>query len=513
MDRLNLTFAALKPLDLALDAGMKLLEATAMREKISDSFYESSKRVIKEVFERLHDIEVEGLENVPAKGGVIFACNHQSWADVQMVGLGCPRRLHFLAKAEFQDWPVLRHLIDLSASPYIKRGGDSEGLKNVVELLHSGRCVVIFPEGTIPGEEDRMRHHVEPNTGLLRGHTGAVRLAVEAKVPIIPVGISGTGKVLPPEVFPRLELFEAPKSGHVTVRFGTPIQLDSQISSENRKVIRKETDELMKQISTLVDHKRGYVPTIVPKPELPQYERLGALVLHGFTGSVKTVNGIIPTLEKMGIETELPVLRGHGTHYKDMKGVGAQDWYDDAEAALLRLSERVDKVIVVGLSMGGLVALNLGIRHRDKIAGIVTWGAALRFQDPLAGVAPMLGKLPISWPSPAAFNDKSLASTSENYPRFMTDAFASLYAYAKETEERLSQLELPICVLQSKKDQVVAPIAANVIYRDVSSKHREIHWFEKSGHEMGQDLEREKVFETTCDFIGHFLKKAGVQSN
>jgi carboxylesterase len=61
-------------------------------------------------------------------------------------------------------------------------------------------------------------------------------------------------------------------------------------------------------------------------------------------------------------------------------------------------------------------------------------------------------------------------------------------------------------VLQSKKDQVIDPLAANLIYRDVSSPWREIHWFQKSGHEMGQDLEREAVFAETMKFIAKLRK-------
>ena len=73
------------------------------------------------------------------------------------------------------------------------------------------RVKSFFPEGTIPGEEDRMRHEVEPDTGMLRGHSGAVRMAIEGRVPIVPIGVSGTGASFPPEVYPRLEILEPPK--------------------------------------------------------------------------------------------------------------------------------------------------------------------------------------------------------------------------------------------------------------------------------------------------------------
>ena len=61
---------------------------------------------------------------------------------------------------------------------------------------------------------------------------------------------------------------------------------------------------------------------------------LGVLLLHGYTSSLDTVNGLLPTLERMGLPYRMPVLRGHGTHPRDLRGVTARDWYGDASAAL-----------------------------------------------------------------------------------------------------------------------------------------------------------------------------------
>ncbi len=510
MNREKIAFAAMKPADLALGAVVSALRATGSLEKVTDPFYKLTGVLVRRMLAR-NDLTVEGTEHIPRDGGVIFAVNHQSWNDVQVVGATCPRRLRFLSKSEFETWPVLRHFIALTDSPFIRRGGDAEGMEQAIGALRDGKALVIFPEGTIPGEEDVMRHEVEPHTGLLRGHTGAVRLAIAAGVPIVPVGLSGTGAAMPPEVYPRLELLELPKPAPITVRYGMPVRYDGFNGTQPlREELRRLTDELMHTISTLVDHHRNFIPITVPIEPLPRYERLGVLLLHGFTSSLKTVDGLVPHLTRAGIPYRMPVLRGHGTHHRDLRGVTAQDWYADAEAALRDLRGEVDKVVIVGLSMGGLVALNLAIAHAEDVAWVVTVAAAMRFRDPLSPLSPLMAKVLKSWPSPNAFNDASLKSTSENYPKFATDAFVSLLNYAKETEKRLPQVRVPLCVLQSKKDQVVDPVAANLIYRDVSSTHREIHWFAESGHEMGQDLERDAVFECVMDYVRRFRADAKV---
>jgi carboxylesterase len=485
------------------------VRATVGVDKVTDPFYGLTGVVLRRMYEKNNDLKAEGLENIPRDGGVLFCSNHQSWNDVQVIGATCPRRLRFLAKSEFRSWPILRHLIVLSDSPFIRRGGDPEGMVEAVKSLRDGKALVIFPEGTIPGEEDRMRHDVEPDTGLLPGHTGAVRLAVEARAPIVPVGVSGTGASFPPEVYPRLELLHAPRKVPVTVRYGKPIRLDEWHGREpTRDDLHVLTKRVMLAISGLVEHDRGYVPLRVPIEPLPRYERLGVLLLHGFTSSLRTVDGLVPRLRAAGLPWRMPVLRGHGTRYTDMAGTTAQDWYDDAEQALLDLAREVDRAVVVGLSMGGLVAINLGIRRPGIVAGVATMAAALRFRDPLAPLAPLLATVFRDWPAPESFNDPRLRADCANYPRFTTDAFVSLLRFSRETEARLPQLRAPICVLHSKADRIIDPVSANLIYRDVSSTHREIHWFRRSGHEMGQDMEREAVFDRVMRFVLKFKQGA-----
>ena len=274
----------------------------------------------------------------------------------------------------------------------------------------------------------------------------------------------------------------------------------------DKETVRTLTNELMQRISSLVDHRSNYAPIEVPISKPPTFDKIGVLLLHGFTSSKDTVDGLIPFLDKQNIPYERPILRGHGTRYQDMRGTTARDWYTDAEHALLSLCNQVDKVIVVGLSMGGLVALDLGMRHADKIAGIVTVAAALKFKDPLAPLTGAISKLVHYWPSPNSFNDPNLKAKCTNYSKFPTDAFASLYEYAQTIKKRLPELHVPIRILQSKKDQIVSPDAANIIYEKVSSPIREIIWFEKSGHEMMQDLEANDVFPKIMEFIVQFKK-------
>lgn len=505
MSRASVANTVLWPVDRVLGGVVRGLERADLLDRASGGIVSVMRLLLRAQFAARNDLLIEGAEHVPPRGGVILACNHQSWLDVQVLGAAAPRHVRFVAKTELGAWPALRHLIRLSGSVLVERGGDDAALDALAEALRAGDAVAIFPEGTIPGEEDIPRHAVDPATGLLRGHTGVARLALAAGVPIVPVGVSGTGRSLPPEVYPRLELLRAPQPTPIRIRFGAPIQTDLWAERpRGRELFRELTDHVMEAISGLVDHRSSYVPLDPPLRAPRRARRLGVLLLHGFTSHPSTVDGLVPYLEATGVDWELPILRGHGTRPEDLRGVRAQHWITDAERALFDLAERVDKVVVVGLSMGGLVGLELARRHPGHVAGLVTVAAALRFADPAVALTPLLARLFRSWPSPAAFNDPSRAHLSRNYPRFATDAFASLLELARETERRLPQVHVPIRVLHSKADTVIAPVSANLIVEGVSSPIRELVWYEESGHEMMQDLEAERVFGDVMDFVLRF---------
>lgn len=523
MERWEMMNKAMMPLDDLLGLGLEALKKTGYYDPFRDGLYDTVRSVMRKNFEKQNDLKISGLENVPKTGGCLIAINHQSWLDVQVVASTSPRRYYFIAKAMFKEWPFLRRMIELTDGLYIRRGGDDKGLEDVVNALKSGKAVAVFPEGTIPGEEDIPRWEVEKDTGLLRGKSGVVRLALAAGVPIIPCGVSGTGRAFPPEAYPRLQQWPPlPGPGPVSVRYGKPILFPKPRRKPTRAELAKKTKKVMLAISSLVDHSQGFVPMTLPlngKTEptsLPRFAHLrparpgkegskvpmGVLVLHGFTSDIHCVDRLLKPLDETGLPYRFPVLRGHGSTFQDMEGTTAADWYEDAENALLDLYREADEVIVVGLSMGGLVALELAARHRDKVAGAVTVAAALRFADPLAPLSPLMAKFFRFWPSPDAYADKKLKEIeNRNYPKFSTRAFCSLLEYSRKVPDILSFVKAPILILQSRKDTVVAPSSAKAIYEKVSSKDRSLVWFEKSGHEMLLDCESEAVAGAAMKFI------------
>ncbi|ASW56286.1 1-acyl-sn-glycerol-3-phosphate acyltransferase [Plantactinospora sp. KBS50] len=200
---------------------------------------------------------VEGLENVPATGGAIFASNHLSVADELFLGAVVPRHLAFWAKSDyftgtgFKGWVSKFVLTGLGAIPVERAGGRAalSAFDAAIPVLRAGDLVAVYPEGTR-----------SPDGRLYRGRTGVARLALAAGVPIIPVGVTGTQKVQP--IGKRV-----PKPGvrGVVVRFGKPLDFTGR--SDDRSSLRAVTDEVMAEIQRLTGQE--YVPRYAPRREEP----------------------------------------------------------------------------------------------------------------------------------------------------------------------------------------------------------------------------------------------------
>ncbi len=129
--------------------------------------------------------EVRGLDRVPRTGGLIIASNHGSFWDPPVIATTVERELSFLAKAELFKVPIFGPLIRSLNSIPIRRGvSDLTGLGRAREALANGGCLLLFPEGG--RKKDGRLQPARPGLGLLESH---------ARVPIVPVHVSGTNKI------------------------------------------------------------------------------------------------------------------------------------------------------------------------------------------------------------------------------------------------------------------------------------------------------------------------------
>lgn len=213
------------------------------------------------------------------------------------------------------------------------------------------------------------------------------------------------------------------------------------------------------------------------------------LILHGFTGNLETVRSLVPLCEVRGLSYAMPLMRGHGTQPEDLLGVEWTHWYEDAEKALLDLTADGSKAVIMGLSMGGLVTLDLAGRHPDRVCGVVAIAAALELVSPLLVLLPVLARTMTWWHG----KPEAAADVPAAYDRFPLTTLQSLVHYEGVIRKRLPAVGAPILVVQSWKDPTVKPRSARIIYDEVRSRDKELARFEESLHDMLLGTEKDAV--------------------
>lgn len=189
------------------------------------NLYPFGKFLVSTIFYPLYRVKVIGKENFPTDGGVLLCTNHIDNLDPPVVGMTCPRTVHFMAKEELFNVPLLKTILpNVNAFP-VKRGmSDREAFRKALKLLRGGNVVGMFPEGTR-----------SKNGELGKGLAGAGFFALKGDADVVPCAIVG-----PYKPFRTLR-----------VVYGKPI--DMAPYRENKASAEEVTEVIMNEIRTLLE--------------------------------------------------------------------------------------------------------------------------------------------------------------------------------------------------------------------------------------------------------------------
>ncbi len=194
--------------------------------------------------------EIDGASNVPATGSFVITPNHFSNIDPLVVGLAVwkvGRAPRYLAKASLFRVPVLGWFMRQTDQVPVERSGTSrvDPLRQARQIADSGEGVIIYPEGSLTRD---------PDLWPMRGKSGAVRIALEGDLPVIPAAHWGTLRLM--ALDNKLHVF--PLRKRVRVTFGPPVDLSAYRGKPlDAALLTAATNTVMQAITALVEELRG----------------------------------------------------------------------------------------------------------------------------------------------------------------------------------------------------------------------------------------------------------------
>src|SRR3954451_8676673 len=177
-------------------------------------------------------LRARGIENLPAEGGFVLACNHVSSFDPWPLGMPLwpKRQLRFMAKSELYWWPLTYILNGAGAFPVRRGQRDAQAIETAIALVRAAHPVAMFPEGTRRRKGLVKKFEARPRSG-------AARIALEANAPLVPAAIAGTDGLL------RLK--------KLRVVYGEPVDIEDLRGQEIATAAQEATTRLMARIYEL----------------------------------------------------------------------------------------------------------------------------------------------------------------------------------------------------------------------------------------------------------------------
>lgn len=245
-------------------------------------------------------------------------------------------------------------------------------------------------------------------------------------------------------------------------------------------------------------------PKIIPsaEPFYLQGNQTGCILLHGFTGTPKEMRWLGEYFNSKSITIITPRLSGHATTPEDMKRSNTNDWIASVEDAYHFIRPNVERLFVIGLSMGGMLA-SIAASYL-KFDGLVTISTPyeipqkdwrLRYIRQFALLQPKVNKGTGDW------HNLDAAKDHVDYPYHPTRSIAELLDLFIELKLALPKLNLPCLHIHSTDDQSVPYFHLQKIFDNNGSSNKQRMTVHNSGHVIIREPDRFQVFEKILEFI------------
>lgn len=246
-----------------------------------------------------------------------------------------------------------------------------------------------------------------------------------------------------------------------------------------------------------------------PPPLVADGDDVGVLVIHGFTGCTAETRPLGEHLAARGHTVRVPLLPRHGTHERELTRGSYLEWLEAMRAVKRELEARCTRVFVAGMSLGGLVALRLAQEDSGALAGVLAFSPALRVRTKLLPLTVVARHLITYAPGPKHDDSVDPGTNDRNwcYPRTPIWGAAEVWRLQRLVHRELAHVRAPLLAVQGRHDTLLEPGAGQAVLTGVSSRDKELHWLEHSGHNVLLDGERQALYERASGWIEAHAKR------
>ena len=240
------------------------------------------------------------------------------------------------------------------------------------------------------------------------------------------------------------------------------------------------------------------------EPFFLQRGPIGALLIHGFTGAPKEMRPLGDALAAEGLTVLGVRLPQHGTAAADMAHSHWRDWYAAALDGYHLLHPQCQSVFVMGLSMGGAIAIKLSAEH--PVAGLVTMSTpSMPFHNKMNGLVHLAGLLSYFKPyfrkGPSHTTDPVMRAARVHYAVFPMRGLPHFRAITCEADAALPCVTAPALLIHSRGDYFIPAENMPYMFARLGSADKEMFWLEKSDHIITEEAEREELFARSLAFM------------
>ena len=232
------------------------------------------------------------------------------------------------------------------------------------------------------------------------------------------------------------------------------------------------------------------------------------LAFHGFGGTVSEIGPLVRGIAAAGYAVRAPLLPGHGTHVVELQDGRFAEWSAFARRELEDALREEGSVVLLGFSLGSLIAIRLASERHAGVAGLVAIGNPLALNPmlgvPFAVVEAMNLELPDAYvikPRPADIVDTAAARELRTYDRHPVRAALEVFRATRLVRHEAPRVRCPTLVLHGAKDRVCGVRGARWLAEHVASKDVTLRIYARSAHVVARDHDKDAVLADTRAFV------------